>query len=96
MAMEVTAKVLAGDTRVQERSSLLDAPKSGAGFSVHADEFIAGTPTQVAEQIIAQCRGCGAGHILAILGRAVDEQRIQAVELFGKQVIPILRRAEVA
>jgi hypothetical protein len=50
----------------------------------------------VAEQIIAPCRATGAGHILAILGRAVDEQRIKAVELFGKQVIPILRRAEIA
>ncbi len=77
MAKEVAAKVLAGDPRVrQQSSSLLDAPKPGAGFSVHADEFIAGTPAQVADQIIAQCRGCGAGHFLAILGRAVDEQRI--------------------
>jgi alkanesulfonate monooxygenase SsuD/methylene tetrahydromethanopterin reductase-like flavin-dependent oxidoreductase (luciferase family) len=96
MAMEATGKVLAGDPRVQQRSSLLDAPKPATGFSVHADEFIAGTPTQVAEQIITQCRGCGAGHILTILGRAVDEQRTQAVELFGEQVIPILRRAEIA
>jgi alkanesulfonate monooxygenase SsuD/methylene tetrahydromethanopterin reductase-like flavin-dependent oxidoreductase (luciferase family) len=96
-AREIAEKVLAGDPRVrQHTASLLDAPKSGSGFSVHADEFIAGTPAQVAEQIIAQCRGCGAGHILAILGRTVDEQRIQAVELFGEQVIPILRRAEIA
>jgi alkanesulfonate monooxygenase SsuD/methylene tetrahydromethanopterin reductase-like flavin-dependent oxidoreductase (luciferase family) len=95
-AMEMTGKVLAGDPRVrQQSSSLLDAPKPGAGFSVHADEFIAGTPAQVAEQIIAQCRACGAGHILAILGRAVDEHRIRAVELFGEQVIPILRRVEI-
>jgi alkanesulfonate monooxygenase SsuD/methylene tetrahydromethanopterin reductase-like flavin-dependent oxidoreductase (luciferase family) len=97
MAREVAGKVLAGDPRVRHQSSsLLDAPKFGAGFSVHADEFIAGTPAQVAEQIIAQCRSCGAGHILAILGRAVDEQRLQAVELFAAQVIPILRRAEIA
>ncbi|SRR5579871_4510041 len=97
MAREVTAKVLAGDPRVRQQfSSLLDAPKSGAGFSVQSDEFIAGTPTQVAEQIIAQCRGCGAGHFLAILGRAVDEQRIQAVELFAEQVIPSLRQAEIS
>jgi alkanesulfonate monooxygenase SsuD/methylene tetrahydromethanopterin reductase-like flavin-dependent oxidoreductase (luciferase family) len=96
-AMEMTGKVLAGDPRVlQQSSSLLDAPKPGSGFSVHADEFIAGTPAQVAEQIIAQCRACGAGHILAILGRAVDEHRIRAVELFGEQVIPILRRVEIA
>jgi alkanesulfonate monooxygenase SsuD/methylene tetrahydromethanopterin reductase-like flavin-dependent oxidoreductase (luciferase family) len=96
MAKEAAAKVLAGDLRVRHSSaSLLDAPKAGSGFSVHADEFIAGTPAQVAEQIIAQCRSCGAGHIVAILGRAVDEQRIRAVELLAEQVIPILRRAEV-
>jgi alkanesulfonate monooxygenase SsuD/methylene tetrahydromethanopterin reductase-like flavin-dependent oxidoreductase (luciferase family) len=96
LAREVAAKVLAGDPRVlQQSSSLLDAPKRGSGFSVHADEFIAGTPAQVAEQIIAQCRQVGAGHILAILGRAVDEHRVRAVELFAEKVIPILRRADV-
>jgi alkanesulfonate monooxygenase SsuD/methylene tetrahydromethanopterin reductase-like flavin-dependent oxidoreductase (luciferase family) len=94
MAKEMTRKVTAGDPRVKAASSsLLDAK---TGFAVHDDEFIAGTPAQVAEQIIAQCRACGAGHILAILGRAVDEHRIRAVDLFGQQVIPILRRAEIA
>jgi len=96
MAKEVARKVLAGDPRVRGlSSSLLDAPKSGTGFSVHADEFIAGTPAQVAEQIIAQCRSCGAGHFLGILGRAVDEQRMKAVEMFGEEVIPALRRADI-
>ena len=96
-ARDAAAKVLAGDPRVRHASSsLLDAPKAGSGFSVHADEFIAGTPAQVAEQIIAQCRACGAGHLVAILGRAVDEHRIRAVELFADQVIPILRRVEIA
>ena len=95
MAMEVTRKVLSGDPRVRAHaSSLLDAPKSGSGFSVHDDEFIAGTPAQVAEQIIEQCRACGAGHVLAILGRAVDQRRAEAVTLFGERVVPILRRAE--
>jgi alkanesulfonate monooxygenase SsuD/methylene tetrahydromethanopterin reductase-like flavin-dependent oxidoreductase (luciferase family) len=93
IAKETTRKVLAGDPRVKaEASSLLDAK---TGFAVHDDEFIAGTPVQVAEQIIEQCRVCGAGHILAILGRAVDERRAEAVKLFGEQVIPILRRAEI-
>jgi len=98
-AREAAFNILAGDPRVRQQSaSLLDAPapKSGGGFSVHADEFIAGTPAQVAEQIVAQCRTCGAGHFLAILGRAVDAQRSEAVELFAEQVIPILRRAEIA
>jgi alkanesulfonate monooxygenase SsuD/methylene tetrahydromethanopterin reductase-like flavin-dependent oxidoreductase (luciferase family) len=93
-AKEMTRKVIAGDPRVKAApSTLLDAK---TGFAVHDDEFIAGTPAQVAEQIIAQCRATGAGHILAILGRAVDEQRIQTVKLFGEQVIPVLRRAKVA
>jgi alkanesulfonate monooxygenase SsuD/methylene tetrahydromethanopterin reductase-like flavin-dependent oxidoreductase (luciferase family) len=97
IAKESVAKILAGDPRVRQQSTpLLDAPKAGAGFSVHADEFIAGTPAQVADQIIAQCRQVGAGHFVAILGRAVDEHRIRAVELFAEQVIPILRRAEVS
>src|SRR5262245_28504026 len=91
MAKEMTRKVLARDPGVNgDASSLLDAK---AGFAVHDDEFIAGTPDQVAAQIIEQCRACGAGHILAILGRAVDQRRVRAVELFGEQVIPILRRA---
>jgi alkanesulfonate monooxygenase SsuD/methylene tetrahydromethanopterin reductase-like flavin-dependent oxidoreductase (luciferase family) len=91
LAKEMTRKVLAGDPRVKvNASSLLDAK---TGFAVHDDEFIAGTPAQVAEQIIEQCRACGAGHILTILGRAIDERRVKAVDLFGERVIPILRRA---
>jgi alkanesulfonate monooxygenase SsuD/methylene tetrahydromethanopterin reductase-like flavin-dependent oxidoreductase (luciferase family) len=94
MAKEMTRKVTAGDPRIKAAaSSLLDAK---TGFAIHDDEFIAGTPAQVAEQIIGQCRACGAGHILAILGRAVDERRVREVELFGEQVIPILRKAEIA
>ena len=92
-AKEMTRAVLAGDPRVKaDASSLLDTK---AGFAVHDDEFIAGTPAQVADQIVAQCRAVGAGHFLAILGRAVDEGRIRAVDLFGEQVIPILRRAQI-
>ena len=95
MAMDVTSKLLAADPRVGTHPpSLLDSPKAGSGFSVHTDEFIAGTPAQVAEQIVEQCRACGAGHVLAILGRAVDRRRAEAVKLFGEGVIPILRRAE--
>jgi alkanesulfonate monooxygenase SsuD/methylene tetrahydromethanopterin reductase-like flavin-dependent oxidoreductase (luciferase family) len=98
IAKEMTRKVTAGDPRIKAgSSSLLDARiDAKTGFTVHDDEFIAGTPAQVAEQIIAQCRAAGAGHILAILGRAVDEQRLKAVDLFGKHVIPILRKAEIA
>ena len=42
-----------------------------------------------------------ADELQAVLGAVgqlvdVDEQRVQAVELFAEQVIPILRRAEIA
>jgi alkanesulfonate monooxygenase SsuD/methylene tetrahydromethanopterin reductase-like flavin-dependent oxidoreductase (luciferase family) len=94
-AMAMTRSVLAGDPRVGAHPRLLDAPNAGSGFSVHEDEFITGTPSQVAEQIIAQCRACRAGHILAILGRAIDQRRVEAVTLFGQEVIPVLRRAEI-
>jgi alkanesulfonate monooxygenase SsuD/methylene tetrahydromethanopterin reductase-like flavin-dependent oxidoreductase (luciferase family) len=97
MAVNATTALLAADPRVSRHaSSLLDAPNTGLGFSIHSDEFVAGTPTRVAEQIIEQCRACGAGHFVAILGRAVDGRRVEAVKLFGEEVIPILRRAEIA
>jgi alkanesulfonate monooxygenase SsuD/methylene tetrahydromethanopterin reductase-like flavin-dependent oxidoreductase (luciferase family) len=91
-----TLKLVAGDPRVVKgASSLLDAPKAGAGFTVHDDDYITGTPSQVAEQIIDQCRKCGAGHFLALLGRSFEERRREAVTLFGEEVIPQLRRAQI-
>ena len=95
-AKAVTVKVVAGDPRVKSHtSSLLDAPKAGAGFSLHDDDYIAGTPAQVAEQVIEQCRKCGAGHLLAILGRAASPRRRESLALFGEEVIPQMRRAEI-
>lgn len=95
-AKEITLKVVAGDPRVAGRTStLLDAPKAGAGFSLHDDDYIAGTPAQVAEQIIEQCRTSGAGHLLAILGRAASPRRRESMALFGEEVIPLMRRAQV-
>jgi hypothetical protein len=92
----VTLKVVAGDPRVKAgTSSLLDAPKAGAGFSLHDDDYIAGTPAQVAEQVIDQCRKCGAGHLLAILGRAASPRRRESMALFSDEVIPQMRRAQI-
>ncbi len=73
-----------------------DAPGQGGGFSVSEDEFIAGTPATVAEKIIDQCRRVGAGHFLAVLhwGAGIDEVSA-AHELFGREVMPTLRKAEV-
>jgi hypothetical protein len=58
------------------------------------EEVITGTPAEVAEQIIKQCRAVGAGPFLAVLhwGAPIDEVTA-AHELFGGKVIPILRTA---
>lgn len=96
IAKAATRKVVAGDPRVAARSSsLLDAPKAGAGFSLHDDDYIAGTPAQVAEQVIEQCRKSGAGHLLAMLGRSASPQRLESIALFGEEVIPLMRRAHI-
>lgn len=95
-AKAATLKAVAGDPRVIDRSSsTLDAPRAGAGFSLHDDDYIAGTPAQVGEQIIDQCRRSGAGHVLAMLGRSESSLRQDAIALFGEEVIPQLRRAQI-
>ena len=91
-----TASMLKADARVGEKEEveLLDAPKAGSSFSVHEDEFIAGTPSQVAEQIIEQCRATGSGNFLAMLGRGSGADRQAAISLYGEEVVPELRKAE--
>jgi alkanesulfonate monooxygenase SsuD/methylene tetrahydromethanopterin reductase-like flavin-dependent oxidoreductase (luciferase family) len=94
LSRDASRRVLAGDTRVAAKNaSLLDAPSGATGFAIDDDDYIAGTPDQVAEQIIEQCRTCGAGHILGILGRGADAGREEMVTLFGDKVVPIIRRA---
>jgi alkanesulfonate monooxygenase SsuD/methylene tetrahydromethanopterin reductase-like flavin-dependent oxidoreductase (luciferase family) len=82
------------DPRV--RQHVPDAPLKAGGFSVSDDEFITGTPRQVAEQIIEQCRAIGAGHFLAVLhwGASIDEVA-DAHHIFAREVIPRLRAASL-
>ncbi len=95
-AKAATLKIVAGDPRVAHRaSSTLDAPKAGAGFSLHDDDYIAGTPAQVAEQIVDQCRKGGAGHFVAILSRGSSTRRLESLSLFGEEVLPQMRRAQI-
>ena len=49
----------------------------------------------VAEQIIEQSRSFGAGHFLGTIGRGLEEKRGDMIEMYGTDVIPILKRAEV-
>jgi alkanesulfonate monooxygenase SsuD/methylene tetrahydromethanopterin reductase-like flavin-dependent oxidoreductase (luciferase family) len=71
-------------------------PATSGGFVMSTDELIVGTPSQVAEGIISQCRAVGAGHFLAVLhwGAAPDEIA-RAHEIFGREIVPVLRRAAV-
>lgn len=86
---------LAHDPRLTE-SPVPDAPGPSHGFSVGEDEFIVGTGPQVAEQIIAQCRRVGCGHFLSMMSHAAgSDSGLAAFELYGREVIPRLRRAEV-
>ncbi len=83
---------IAEDERV--KPNIPDAPAATGGFTLSDDEFIAGTPGEVAEQIIAQCRATGAGHFLAVLNWSAPFAEVaMAHDLFGREVIPRLRTA---
>ncbi|MGZ3411233.1 MAG: LLM class flavin-dependent oxidoreductase [Xanthobacteraceae bacterium] len=73
-----------------------DRGKSGGGFVVSDEEFIHGTPASASAKIIDQCQRVGAGHFLAVLhwGAAPDEVA-RGHELFGREAIPLLRKAVV-
>jgi alkanesulfonate monooxygenase SsuD/methylene tetrahydromethanopterin reductase-like flavin-dependent oxidoreductase (luciferase family) len=74
--------------------SVPDSPTRGGGFTLSDDEFISGTPNDVADEIIDQCRAIGAGHFLTVLHwSAPFDEVARAHELFGREVIPHLRAA---
>jgi alkanesulfonate monooxygenase SsuD/methylene tetrahydromethanopterin reductase-like flavin-dependent oxidoreductase (luciferase family) len=74
---------------------VFDTPVSHA-FTIGSEEFVAGAPQSVADEVVRQCRECGAGHFLAIFDRAAAREELaEAWELFGTEVNPQLRRAAV-
>jgi alkanesulfonate monooxygenase SsuD/methylene tetrahydromethanopterin reductase-like flavin-dependent oxidoreductase (luciferase family) len=77
------------------RPAMLDSP-SAHSFSIGDEEFIAGKPAAIAEQIIAQCRSAGAGHFAALFDRmASPAQLMDCYRDFGAVTIPLLRGAAV-
>jgi hypothetical protein len=63
-------------------------------FTLSDDEFITGTPKEAAQTIIEQCRAVGAGHFLTVLNWSAPVDEVaQAHDLFGREVIPLLRKA---
>jgi alkanesulfonate monooxygenase SsuD/methylene tetrahydromethanopterin reductase-like flavin-dependent oxidoreductase (luciferase family) len=82
--------LLAEDDRLN--ANVPDAPAPTGGFTLSDEEFITGTPKEVADNIVAQCRAVGAGHFLTVLNwSAPVEEVAQAHELFGHEAIPLLR-----
>jgi alkanesulfonate monooxygenase SsuD/methylene tetrahydromethanopterin reductase-like flavin-dependent oxidoreductase (luciferase family) len=71
-----------------------DAPAPSGGFTLSDEEFVTGTPKDVAQNIIEQCRAVGAGHFLTVLNwSAPIDEVAKAHELFGSVAIPLLRAA---
>ena len=71
-----------------------DAPAPTGGFTLSDEEFITGTPKDVTQTVIAQCRAVGAGHFLSVLNYCAPVDEVaQAHELFGREAIPLLRAA---
>ena len=59
-------------------------------------EFIGGTGAAIADEIVAQCRAAGAGHVAIIFYRAAGPALLKEwYRRFGAEVIPALRRAAV-
>lgn len=83
------------DWRVkQTEGKALDTPTGTHGYSLGNEEFIAGKPDEVARQIIEQCEATGAGHFQVVFAGAHTPAAVaRAWEVFGREVIPLLRKA---
>ncbi|MBW2425397.1 MAG: LLM class flavin-dependent oxidoreductase [Deltaproteobacteria bacterium] len=83
------------DDRAARKGSgqALDQPGTH-GYQLGDDEFIIGSPTQVAAQIIDQCTRGDVGHFQAVFPAHADLDHLaRSWELFGKEVIPLLKKA---
>ncbi|HMO69821.1 MAG TPA: hypothetical protein PKE25_14435, partial [Novosphingobium sp.] len=82
------------DWRVKKTSGgVLDAPSGTHGYALGDEEFIAGKPAEVAEQILQQCHETGAGHFQVVFAGAFTPAAVaRAWEVFGREVIPLVRK----
>ncbi|HSB85429.1 MAG TPA: LLM class flavin-dependent oxidoreductase [Ilumatobacteraceae bacterium] len=76
-------------------AALLDRPDESID-ALSDEEFVSGTPAQVAEQLIAQCQVIGAGHLLVAFSERNYERLEHSHDLFSSEVAPALRAASVA
>jgi len=67
------------------------------GYRLGDDEFIIGSPEQVAEQIIDQCQRSSVGNFQVVFsGHGNLDQLERSWALYGEGVIPLLNKADVA
>jgi alkanesulfonate monooxygenase SsuD/methylene tetrahydromethanopterin reductase-like flavin-dependent oxidoreductase (luciferase family) len=72
----------------------LDTPTGTHGYTLGDDEFVSGSPKQVAEVAIDQCQRSGAGHFMVIFaGTQSLDELARAWALFGAEVIPLINKA---
>jgi alkanesulfonate monooxygenase SsuD/methylene tetrahydromethanopterin reductase-like flavin-dependent oxidoreductase (luciferase family) len=76
-------------------AALLDRPDESIA-ALSDEEFVSGTPQQVAEQLIEQCQVIGAGHLLVAFSERDHERLEESHELFSSEVAPLLSDAAVA
>ena len=75
-------------------ATLLDRPDESIA-TLSDEEFVSGTPKQVAEQLIEQCQVVGAGHLLVAFSERDHGPLERSHELFSAEVAPLLREADV-
>jgi alkanesulfonate monooxygenase SsuD/methylene tetrahydromethanopterin reductase-like flavin-dependent oxidoreductase (luciferase family) len=75
-------------------AAMLDRPEAdGSGLS--DDEFVTGTPTEVAEQIVEQCKAVGSSNMVVSFSPIAHDELQRHHELYAREVIPVLKKASV-
>ena len=76
-------------------AALLDRPDESIA-ALSDEEFVSGTPEQVAAQLVEQCQIIGAGHLLVAFSERDRDRLEESHDLFSSVVAPALRNATVA
>jgi alkanesulfonate monooxygenase SsuD/methylene tetrahydromethanopterin reductase-like flavin-dependent oxidoreductase (luciferase family) len=75
-------------------AALLDRPDESIDM-LSNDEFVSGTPDQVADELINQCREVGASNVMVMFSAVERDELEHAHRLFAEHVIPHLQNASL-
>jgi alkanesulfonate monooxygenase SsuD/methylene tetrahydromethanopterin reductase-like flavin-dependent oxidoreductase (luciferase family) len=76
-------------------AALLDRPDESSDM-LSNDEFVSGTPAQVAAELIHQCRTIGASNVMVAFSAIEPPELEEAHRLFAAEVLPHLHAANVS